>query len=117
MTDTITSERDSLKSAMNMWRNGFGPLPTEYITTHRRAAESSIPEMLAKLGFDRVIFTEMVSDGWGDGMRTLRVVCEDRLDALHDMRWSDANGGSWFKKCPSGGQALEFTPADRPGYI
>lgn len=110
-------DKTAIKSAMNLWRLGITPMPPEYITIHREAAEKSLPKMAAMHGL-RVLHTEMVSDGWYDGMRVLRAVCEDQTGKFHDMRWSDSNGGSWFEKFQSGGQALvEFTPDDRPGHL
>jgi hypothetical protein len=102
---------EALKAEMKMWRMGAGPLPPKYIALHKAAAEASLPALSAKFGF-RVIATEMKSDGWCDGMKVLRVIAEDQVCKLHDLHWSDANGGSWFEN-----GALFFRPAKAPGYM
>jgi hypothetical protein len=33
------------------------------------------------------------------------------------FRWSDANGGSWFERLPSGGAALVEVAPNAPGYF
>lgn len=106
-----------LKEQMRRWRLGLeATIPQEYIDLHREAAEKSLPSLCVSHGL-RPIATEMVSDGWMDGMTCLRAICEDRLGKLHDMRWSDANGGSWFEKHPSGGAGLVWIPDARPGRL
>jgi len=107
----------TLKQQMKMYRLGFTGLPREYISVHETAARDSLDEMMKKTNLTRCLTTEMTSDGWCDGMKVLRAVCEDARGNLHDMRWSDSNGGSWFEKFESGGAGLAFIPTNRPGYF
>jgi hypothetical protein len=109
--------KEQLKIEMKNWRAGFRDLPKEYIELHQFSARISLPKMAEAHGL-RVLHTEMVSDGWFDGMKVLRAITEDRNGVLRDIRWSDANGGSWFEKSASGGQSLvNFIPDDRPGHL
>lgn len=106
----------NLKQQMNYYRAGFAPLPVDYIKLHETAARDSLADLCDKHGL-RTLATEMTSDGWCDGMRVLRAVCEDRCGKFHDMRWSDSNGGSWFEKYPSGGAGLVWIPDNHPGHM
>ena len=95
---------EKLRADMAAYRTGEA-LPMEYRTLHERVARHQL-QWFAKEQKVRVIATEMIHDGWVDGMQVLRVVAEDRVGILRDYRWSDANGGSWFEQLPSGGQRL-----------
>jgi len=109
--------KQQIKNQMVLYRLGAIPLPKEYIELHQFSARISLPKMAEVHGL-RVLHTEMVKDGWCDGMQVLRAICEDMNGVLRDIRWSDANGGSWFEKTASGGQAIvSYTPEDRPGYM
>lgn len=107
---------DALKRDMRLYRMGLAPLPQSYIALHHDAAYASISVLCLKLGL-RVIATEMVNDGWMDGMRVVRAICEDRNGDLRDMRWSDSSGGAWYERKKSGGQSIAFIPDNRPGYL
>lgn len=103
LTETFKAE---LHSQMRMWRLGLGfSLPEAYVKLHRSVAEINAQEFAASLEC-RIIAREEVKDGWFDVMKVLRLVCEDSTGQLRDFRWSDANGGSWFERYPSGGQGL-----------
>ena len=102
-----------LKEKMSAYRKGLSGLPPEYVGLHMSYALQTMPEMLETCGL-RKLMTETVTDGWIDSMRVLRVVCEDSKGRLRDVRWSDDNGGSWFERLGSGGQALLFI-VGRPG--
>ena len=113
----MTTQRsliDDLRRSMKIYRKDLIPLPTRYIELHREAAEATLTELTQRFGL-RVLTTEMVSDGWFDGMKVLRVIAEDRAGKLRDVRWSDANGGSWFEQRE--GQSLLWVPDDRPGFM
>lgn len=108
--------KDELRNKMKMYRLGTIALPQEYIDLHQLSARIGKNELTQRLGV-RVLAEEMVTDGWIDGMQVLRYICEDFNGKLRDIRWSDANGGSWFEKLASGGQTLLFSPTDKPGYL
>lgn len=107
--------KDEIKAQMRLFRMDMAPLPAAYIDLHQFSARISLPKLAEAEGF-RVLHTEMTSDGWCDGMKVLRAVCEDKSGKLRDIRWSDSNGGSWFEKLESG-QALLNIPDDRPGHM
>jgi len=108
---------DVVRRQMNQYRLGMIRLPNDYIYLHEQAARASLSDMIKKLGLKRCITTLIENDGWMDGMKIVRAICEDNLGNLRDMRWSDANGGSWFERSASGGQCLAFVPKDRPGHL
>jgi hypothetical protein len=108
--------KDQIKTEMNKYRMGMRNLPNEYIDIHQMSARIDTSHLLQATGM-RKLAEEMISDGWIDGMKVLRLICEDRRGQIHDIRWSDANGGSWFEKLPSGGQVLVLEPLDKPGYL
>lgn len=72
------------------WRNGFTSMPQEYIDWHRGIAEIRLEELSKKFAI-RVHSTEMISDGWLDGMRTLRAIVETKSGNLLDLKYNDSN--------------------------
>jgi hypothetical protein len=101
-----------LKAEMNLWRKGLTSLPTTYINLHEQAARASFTELAEVFGL-KVRFSEMVSEGWGDGMKVLRVIAETADGEVRSLKWSTANGGSWFTTRG----ALFYIPTENPGHI
>jgi hypothetical protein len=98
-----------IASKMKAWRAGFERLRnTGYIEYHERAARDLLPTLASEYRL-RIHSTEMVSDGWLDGMRVLSAVVETKSGALLKLKWHDSHGcGSWMKRCPSGGHSTLF---------
>jgi hypothetical protein len=90
---------------MTVFRMTAWGVPKVYIGMHEYAARSDMPRMIESKGL-KVLYTEMLPDGWFDGMMVLRIVAENKNHELFDIRWSDANYGNWFVKNPAGGQSL-----------
>lgn len=105
-----------LSDQMRLFRLGLVALPADYVELHRLAANKDLPRFAAKNGL-RVLATEMVSSGDMDGMHVMRVVAEDQTGKLHDVRYSDANGGSWFRRHESGGYSLIEMADGAPGHL
>lgn len=106
--------RASLKTALIKYRNGLANIPRDYINVHHEAALRDLPRLCAMMGW-QVISCSLVNDGWGDGMKVLSAqVSTD--DGPANIRWSDSNGGSWFKNTGHG-YALLDVPDHRPGFM
>jgi valyl-tRNA synthetase len=107
-----------IKRDMNMWRMGFGCLPTDYIALHEEVAREDA-ERFAKSRGVIIGVTNMISDGWMDGMRVLQLECQgdDGKDVFYT--WNTANGGSWFESSRRGsaGGGLVECPACAPGHL
>ncbi len=108
-------EVDRVKQLMNLYRMGEIALPREYVAAHYQAALASLAD-ITDMGY-RILFQELVDDGWMDGMQVLRLVVEDKQNKLKDIRYSDDNGGSWFEKYPGGGQGLIKKASAGPGHL
>lgn len=105
-----------IRSAMNVWRRGLGPMPEAYVKLHEKAAWEDMDRFAKEHGL-RIIATEMIPQGWMDGMKVLRLVCDDRLGSVCAFRWSDSGGGTWVQECPSGGTKLMEKSPLAPGFL
>ncbi len=81
---------------------GVGPLRKEYIAEQRKLAYEEVIS-LAIYGV-KIHTEEMVSDGWGDGMKVLQVIAEEPDGTLVKLKWHDGNK-EFFKACRSAGSA------------
>lgn len=114
-TMEINPERlTSLKMALIRYRNGLTNIPRDYINVHHEAALRDLPRLCSAMGW-QVISCSLVNDGWGDGMKVLSVRVSTSMEPA-TIRWSDSNGGSWFKDTGHGYALLEV-PTYRPGFI
>lgn len=113
----IVFDKDSLSEQMNTYRSKGGKIPDLYIEVHRMFAHSNIQLLLKTYNY-RMIAHEMINDGYPDGMKVLRIICEDIRHRLHDIRWSDANGGCYMKYgSDSGCQTLLKLKVENPGFL
>ena len=108
---------EKMRADMRLYRLGVAPLPEQYIVMHEWAARLDVSRLLDSMN-RRLIEMRLVKDGCLDGMRVLRVICED-MDTmqLHDVRWSDANGGSWFEHMSGSRQLLIEKSPRAPGFF
>jgi len=91
-TQTLTRKElpKSISNEMKKWRVGLIPFPESYILFHKELAEKA----LEKLRFEKnlkVWGTEVIDDGWLDGMKTLHVVAEEPKGKLIKLSWHDGN--------------------------
>jgi hypothetical protein len=104
-----------VKKGMRFFRMG-GSLPQSYVELHKQYALADVDRLLQKYDLT-LIKSEMVNDGWMDGMKVLRLIVEQKNKGFKEIRWSDCNGGCWFEKTPSGGQSLMEIPENQPGRL
>jgi hypothetical protein len=79
-----------IEEEMKVWRGGFSSLPSSYITFHMELAQSRL-EVLKKNYGIKVHATDMISDGWGDGMQVRQAIIETKSGELRKLKWMDAN--------------------------
>jgi hypothetical protein len=91
---------------MVLWRNDLISFPQDYIEFHKDLAEKRLGTLVTDYSLT-ILKTEMVDDGWLDGMKVLRVVAETKPKNLIDMRWCDANQ-DFMKKGTFGGHTIIF---------
>jgi hypothetical protein len=96
-----------LNKLMKLWRMELIPMPQEYIAFHKTLAENRL-EAHKETFRIRVLYTEMVSDGWYDGMMGLRAVVETPSGNIKDLRYCDSNQEFMVKFPNHGGQGMLF---------
>jgi len=88
---------------MDAWRAGSAPLPQSYVRWNRKKAEARL-EALCEDHRLQVHSTEMIDDGWFDGMQVLRAIIETTRGQLLSLKWNDSNQ-DFMRRCESGGHA------------
>ena len=69
---------------------------TGYIDYHKSLADKSLKELETK-GY-KVYHKELVNNGWGDGMKSVEAIIEDKQGNLRKIQWHDANAhGQWME--------------------
>lgn len=91
----------NLSNSMKLWRDGFLPMPQEYIEFHLNLAEKRLQVLKDAYGF-RVVETKLKDAGWFDGMKELNAIIETKRGSLHKLVWCDSNQ-DFMEKMPSGG--------------
>tara|TARA_R110000824_G_scaffold27426_15_gene93294 strand:- start:2534 stop:2932 length:399 start_codon:yes stop_codon:yes gene_type:complete len=75
---------------MQLWREGFGPMPVDYIRFNRDLADVEWSRIAQKYNLT-LISRALVPDGWMDGMR-IREVHASRADGEEiTLRWIDGS--------------------------
>lgn len=100
----------AIEKKMKAWRGGWGEFPQEYIQWQKEQAETVGLPAIKKAGYT-IHSQQLVNDGWGDGMRFLQVVIEDKRGNLAKLKWSDQQ--TWFKHNANGGGWTLFVPGDK----
>lgn len=106
---------DTIRAEMSAYRLGLAPLPKSYVDLHQKLAWDDLARFLVAQG-RVVVTTRIVPDGWCDGMEVLEVVAANEEGVVRFV-WSDANGGSWFRRCASGGSALVEVAPNAVGHL
>tara|TARA_Y100000310_G_scaffold329473_1_gene399397 strand:+ start:514 stop:900 length:387 start_codon:yes stop_codon:yes gene_type:complete len=96
---------------MDLWRMGAIGLPASYIAYKKKKAEEDLPGFAAKNGF-KIWGTEMVYDGWMDGMKFLAAVVEGKHPTTGEkglFKIKFADNERWYHDYPGhGGWGLIF---------
>jgi hypothetical protein len=108
--NTAEREPKELKPAMTRWRHGLQGIPQEYIAYHRGLAEQELVDMAAKYSLRAVHASELVYDGWLDGMKVLQAIVETNNGKLHKLKWHD--GGPNFMMAAKGGGWVQISEED-----
>ena len=88
--NTVRKETPAdIKRELKYWRLGACALD-KYITWHKELAEERIDYLKRHYGL-KVHNSNMVSDGWFDGMRVLQLIVETSTGALMKLKWMDSN--------------------------
>jgi hypothetical protein len=91
-----------LEPQMNLWRKGHSALPRSYIQVHADFANADLKRVV-KAGW-HLWTSQMVDDGWIDGMQFVIAIVESPDGHLIKIKWSDS--GLWYVKSESGGWIL-----------
>ncbi len=102
--NTAVRELPHMKKKMEAYRAGARSIPATYIDYHKSVAENELLSLAAAHNL-RVHSTELIDDGWFDGMRVLRAVVETPKGSLLSLKYSDGNC-SFMLRCPSGGHSF-----------
>lgn len=93
-THTRVPLPEEIEKEMRVYRSGYSMLPQSYIDFHKELAENDLPKMAEKHEW-KVHATEMVDDGWLEGMEVLQAIVEDKDGNLIKIRWFDSQ--AWKK--------------------
>ena len=91
-----------VKFDMELWRMGEGSADS-YIAWNRGLAETDL-RFFSEANDLKVWGSEMVYDGWLDGIKFLSAIVEDSDGNIRRIKWSDNQ--SWYEKTESGGWGL-----------
>jgi hypothetical protein len=94
----------AIANQMKLWREGFVPMPTEYVQFHLGLAHARLDVLQATYGF-RVVEAKLCSAGWFDGMKELNVIVETKSGSLLKLVWCDSNQ-DFMKKYNGGGSGV-----------
>lgn len=99
----------NIATKMDSWRSGFVPMPLEYIIWHEDLAATVLEQLKNDHGII-VHSTQMLDDGWLDGMKSLHAVIETKSGKLMKLKYSDSNQG--FMQVYQSGGAGSIHPKD-----
>lgn len=100
-----------INEQMNLWRQGFIPLPTDYIKYHKTFAMNELDALEKEYDF-AVEEVGLVSDGWMDGTRVIRVVITTRSGLRQEMKWNAGHSGGGFMVRAKGGGWISMNEKD-----
>lgn len=88
-----------IEAQMKLWRQGFIPLPLEYIIFMQNQAESALVPFCEERGW-KIRGVWMADDGWCDGMRFVHAAVEVKKNELKLIKFSDNQ--CWYEKLNAG---------------
>jgi hypothetical protein len=99
----LVEQPSDIQDELRMWRLGMIGVPTKYVAWNQSLAEASVE----RLKPEYIIHNQfMASDGWGDGVKFLHIIVEDKIGNLYKWKWSDSQ--NWYQHHPRGGWSLVY---------
>ncbi|MCH4210103.1 alpha-amylase family glycosyl hydrolase [Bifidobacterium sp.] len=116
MANSLVKNDDDAKSAtIAAWREMLGVIKSEYPES-AFVSEWGVPDQAMKAGFDMDFYLDWRWDGKPNGYNLLARNVDDTLDAMHDLSYFSARGGS--SACEFLGQYVPQYEATRgDGYF